>query len=60
MLALVDWSSYLPTPTPTHVIIGNPTGVPFNYGGLVEGAAGVEMTTRAQIPVIGIKPIGGR
>jgi hypothetical protein len=49
-----------PTSTPTHVIIGNPRGVPFDYGGIVEGSTGVEMTTRAQIPVIGVRPIGGK
>jgi hypothetical protein len=48
-----------PFPTPTHVIIGNAKGVPFEYGGIVEGASGVEMTTRAKIPVIVVRPIGG-
>jgi hypothetical protein len=46
-----------PTASPTHVIIGNPQGVQFNYGGIVNGSTGVEMTTRAKISVIRVEPI---
>ena len=49
-----------PTPTPTHVIIGNSEGVIFDYGGYVEGGSGIELTTQQQIPVISVRPIGGQ
>jgi hypothetical protein len=49
-----------PTSPPTHIIIGNPDGVIFDYGGNVEGVTGIELTTQQQIPVISIRPIGGQ
>ena len=46
-----------PTSSPTHVIIGRAAGARFDYGGFVEGAQGVEMTTRSAIPVIRVQPL---
>ena len=49
-----------PGPSPTHVVTGNAEGITFDYAGTVEGGTGIEMTTKQQIPVISIKPIGGQ
>jgi hypothetical protein len=46
-----------PTLSPTHVIIGRAAGAQFDYGGIVENAQGVEMTTRSAIPVIRVQPL---
>lgn len=42
--------------TPTHVIVGDASGISFNYGGNVAGGTGIEMTTTSQIPVISVTP----
>jgi RHS repeat-associated protein len=47
-----------PSPTPTHVIIGDANGITFDYGGNVEGGTGIELTTTQPIPVISVTPIG--
>jgi hypothetical protein len=47
-----------PSPSPTHVIIGDGNGIVFDYGGNVEGGTGIELTTTQRIPVISIQPIG--
>ncbi|HEV7455122.1 MAG TPA: RHS repeat-associated core domain-containing protein, partial [Candidatus Saccharimonadales bacterium] len=39
------------SPTPTHIITGDPTGIDFNYGGNVLGGNGTELTTKQAIPV---------
>lgn len=48
-----------PSATPTHVITGNAEGIPFDYGGNVEGGSGTELKTSQPIPVTSIRPIGG-
>ncbi len=44
-----------PASSPTHVIIGRAAGAQFDYAGIVEGAQGVEMTTRSAISVIRVQ-----
>lgn len=45
------------TPTPTHRIEGDATGVQFDQAGRVEGGTGTELTTREEIPVRKVEPI---